>query len=93
MAIKTITRAAAGAASGIAGLSLIIAAPANAINKHEPGGGNVNVAQVAESTYHGRDLDSAQIAAGVLGGIAVTGAGFAASGRLRRHNRSAHRLV
>ena len=83
MATKTITRIAAIAATiGIAGLPLTISAPASAINKPEPGGKAQPMPDPADSD---RKLDLAQLGAGTLGGIAVTGAGFAAAARLRRN--------
>jgi hypothetical protein len=84
MAIKTITRIAAIAATiGIAGLPLAISAPASAITKPEPVA-NINPPSIR--TEDGSfNLDLTQIGAGTLGGIAVTGAGFAAVARLRRN--------
>ncbi|TDO54277.1 hypothetical protein EV643_10158 [Kribbella sp. VKM Ac-2527] len=85
MATKTVTRIAAIAATiGIAGLPLTISAPASAINKPEPGG-NDHAEPVALPADSDGNLDLAQIGAGTLGGIAMTGAGFAAAARLRRH--------
>src|SRR5262245_50037270 len=91
---KTITRTAtAAAATAIVGLSVTLAAPANAINKPEPNGGNgtpahpVQQAQLAQPANHSRHLDPAQIAAGALGGVTLAGLGLAATTR-RRHNRS-----
>ncbi|RZT07948.1 hypothetical protein EV649_7879 [Kribbella sp. VKM Ac-2569] len=81
MAVKTITRIAAIAATiGIAGLPLAITAPASAITKPESGA-NAPSTRPADS---GLNLDLAQIGAGTVGGIAVTGAGFAAVTWLRR---------
>lgn len=86
--ITKITRIAAGlGAVGIAALSLAVAAPADAINKHEGGG---TIVQPADG---GRVLDPAQLAAGALGGITVTAAALAASTRLRRHRDSVPRPV
>ncbi len=83
MATKTITRIAAIAATiGIAGLPLTIIAPASAINKPEPGGHAEPGPLPADSDGN---LDLAQLGAGTLGGIALTGAGFVAAARLRRH--------
>ena len=83
MAIKTITRIAAIAATiGIAGLPLAVAAPAGAITKPEPGA-NANPPSTRPADT-GLNLDLAQIGAGTVGGIAVTGAGYAAVTRLRR---------
>lgn len=89
MMLKIITRIAAGiAAIGIAALPLAIAAPADAINKHEGGGGTI-----AQPGDEGRELDPAQLAAGALGGITLTGAALAATTRLRRQRDSAPRPV
>lgn len=83
MAIKTITRIAAIAATiGIAGLPLAITAPASAITKPEPGA-DINPPSIRPEDSS-LNLDLTQIGAGTLGGIAVTGAGFAAVARLRR---------
>ncbi|TCC04219.1 hypothetical protein [Kribbella soli] len=86
MSTKTISRLAAIAATiGIAGIPLTITAPANAITKPEPGV-TANVQPPSTRTADsGFNLDLAQIGAGTLGGIAITGAGLAAVGRLRRH--------
>ena len=83
MAIKTITRIATIAATiGIAGLPLAVTAPASAITKPELGANaNPSSTRPADSGF---DLDLAQLGAGTVGGIAVTGAGFAAVTRLRR---------
>jgi hypothetical protein len=83
MATKTITRIAAIAATiGIAGLPLTISAPASAINRPEPGGTGEPVAVPKDNDGN---LDLSQLGAGALGGIAITGAAFAAVARLRRH--------
>ncbi|WP_020389845.1 hypothetical protein [Kribbella catacumbae] len=85
MVTKTITRIAAIAATiGIAGLPLTISAPASAINKPEPGG-NAQPEPVPPPVDSDGNLDLVQLGAGTLGGIALTGAGFAAAARLRRH--------
>ncbi len=83
MTIKTITRIAAIAATiGIAGLPLAITAPAGAITKPEPAA-NADPPSIRPED-NSFNLDLAQIGAGTLGGIAVTGAGLAAVTRLRR---------
>ena len=91
MTTGTITRiATAAAATAIVGMSVTLAAPANAINKHDTGGGNgtpARPAQLVQPANHSHDLDPAQIAAGALGGITLAGVGFATTVRLR-HNRS-----
>lgn len=85
MATKTITRIAAIAATiGIAGLPLAISAPASAITKPEPGGNGGGEPAAVPADKDG-NLDLAQLGAGTLGGIAMTGAAFAAVARLRRH--------
>ncbi|MGW6201918.1 hypothetical protein ACWF0M_37590 [Kribbella sp. NPDC055110] len=84
MASRTITRLAGIAATVvIAGLPLAVTAPASAITKPEPGA-NANPPSTSP-TDSGFDLDLAQIGAGTLGGIALSGAGLAAVARLRRH--------
>ncbi|WP_433002132.1 hypothetical protein [Kribbella sp. CA-294648] len=89
MATKTVARVAAIAATiGIAGLPLAIAAPASAINKPEPGG-NAHKESPALLADSDRNLDLAQLGAGTLAGIAMTGAGFAVVARLRHHKPSA----
>ncbi|MFG1820696.1 hypothetical protein ACGFIF_43555 [Kribbella sp. NPDC049174] len=86
MATETVTRIAAIAATiGIAGLPLTIAAPASAINKPEPGGPVQAEPLAPPADSDDGNLDLAQLGAGTLGGIALTGAGFAAAARLRRH--------
>ncbi|MFI7066983.1 hypothetical protein ACIBL3_38705 [Kribbella sp. NPDC050124] len=92
MAIKTITRTAAGAATiAIAGLALTTVAPADATNKPEPGGGTVIVDPAIPPTDNGRSLDLAQIASGALGGVALTTAGFVAATRRHRPSDSTPR--
>ena len=94
MLTKLITRAAAGlAATGIAGLPLIIGTSAHAINEHEAGGGGDTNGTVALPPPDGRHVDPAQVAAGALGGAVVTGAAFVASTRIRREHGSAPRPV
>jgi hypothetical protein len=83
MATRTITRIAAIAATiGIAGLPLTLSVPASAINKHESGG-KASEQPVPSPLHDGRNLDLVQLGAGTVGGIAVTGAAFAATARLR----------
>ncbi|ONI76769.1 hypothetical protein BWI15_05660 [Kribbella sp. ALI-6-A] len=85
MTTRTITRIAAIAATiGIAGLPLTLSSPASAINKHESGG-KVSAGPVPSPQHQDGDLDLVQIGAGTVGGIAVTGAAFAATARLRGH--------
>ena len=85
MATRTITRIAAIAATvGIAGLPLTISVPASAINKHESGG-TASVGPIPPPTHNDGNLELAQLGAGTLAGIAMTGAAFAASARLRGH--------
>jgi hypothetical protein len=84
MATRILTRLAGIAATiGIAGFPLTITAPASAITKPEPGANaQPPSAPPADSGFN---LDLAQIGAGTLGGIAMSGAGLAAVARLRRH--------
>ncbi|WP_432948678.1 hypothetical protein ACQPXM_14385 [Kribbella sp. CA-253562] len=83
MATRTITRIAAIAATiGIAGLPLTISVPASAINKHESGG-TASAAPVPLPPHNDGNLELAQLGAGTLAGIAMAGAAFAASARLR----------
>jgi hypothetical protein len=85
MATKTVTRIAVIAATiGIAGLPLTISAPASAITKPEPSG-SAPAEPVLPPAGSDRNLDLAQLGAGTLAGIALTGAGFAAAARLRHH--------
>jgi len=81
MATKYLARLAAVAATiGIAALPLTMSPPASATTKPEPSG------VVGPAVPAGdRTLDLAQLGAGALGGIALSGAGLAAVARLRRH--------
>lgn len=90
MTIKTITRLAAGlAATSIVALPPIIGTSAHAINEHEQGGSD----SVVLTLDRGHDLETAQIAAGALGGATVVGVAFMAAVRLRRYRDSALRPV
>ncbi|WP_410789294.1 hypothetical protein [Kribbella sp. C-35] len=84
MATRTITRLAGIAATiAIAGLPLTVTAPASAITKPEPGANTQPPStRPADSGFN---LDLAQVGAGTLGGIAISGAGLAAVARLRRN--------
>ena len=84
MAARTITRLAGIVATiGIAGIPLTITTPASAVTKPEPGA-NAQPPSTGPADS-GFNLDLAQIGAGTLGGIAISGAGLAAVARLRRH--------
>jgi hypothetical protein len=94
MMINLITRTAAGlTATGIAALPLLIGTSAHAINKPEQGGSDSSGTVVLTPPDDGRQVDSAQVAAGALGGATITGAAFVASTRMRRHHDSAPRPV
>jgi hypothetical protein len=86
MASRTITRIGLVAATiGIAGLPLIISAPANAINKPDPGGSSAYLAPEPLPAESEGPLDLTQLGAGTLGGIAVTVAGYTVAARRRRY--------
>ncbi|MEV6411434.1 hypothetical protein [Kribbella sp. NPDC051718] len=85
MTIKAISRIGVIAATvGVVGLPLTISAPANAINKPEPGGSAAFTEADPLPADGERPLDLTQLGAGTLGGIAITVAGYTAARRRYR---------